>query len=226
MRQFLKDWAANAQRALLAREAGPKYPLPCDTCGHELLEENRDFVYRCFDCYDPAQECKTCAVTFHRRSPFHRMEEWDPRRGFWQRRSLGELGLVINLGHLHGQSCPLNRKPRPMTIVHAQGVHPYAVRFCYCTDKETGCTTPEPVQLIKFGLWPGSWDIPQTAYTLSMMREHHVLSLQSQISSHDYFTYLRRLTDNVCPDTVTVSRPYMSFLPSSDYAARIGTGNS
>ncbi|KAI0708129.1 hypothetical protein C8T65DRAFT_708633 [Cerioporus squamosus] len=189
MKQFLGDWASKAQRAVLAREAGPKYPIPCETCGKQLREEADDFVYRCFDCYDPAYECKSCALTFHRRNPFHRLEEWQARRGFWDRLSLGDIGYVVNLGHPHGQPCPLNRKPRPMTVVHGHGIHPYSIRFCYCTDAATGTSTPEPVQLIRFGLWPGS--------------DHHLLSLQSQISSHDFFAYLRRQTDNVCPDNVT-----------------------
>ncbi len=200
--------------------------MACDTCGKEFRADSNDFVYRCFDCHDPAYECQGCALTFHRRNPFHRMEEWDPRRGFWERRSLGELGYVINLGHPHGHGCPLNRKPRPMTIVHGHGVHPYAVRFCYCTDKATGSCTPEPVQLIKYGLWPGSWDTPHSAFTISMMRDHHLLSLQAQISSHDFYAYLRRLTDNVCPENVTVSATSQSYESFLTMAFRTDTGSS
>ncbi len=205
MRQFLMKWAASAQRAYLAREAGPVYPIPCADCGQIFTEDLNESVYRCFDCYDANHQCKSCAITTHQKNPLHRVEAWDPRVRFWSRQSLGELGLVINLRHTNGESCPLNKSTRSMTLVHDHGVHPYEVRFCRCTDLATGEQMPEPSQLIRFGFWPASWDIPSSAFSLSALRDHHLLSLQAQISAHDYMAYLRRTTDNVCPHKVPVS---------------------
>ncbi|KAI0684999.1 hypothetical protein C8T65DRAFT_712839 [Cerioporus squamosus] len=87
-----------------------------------------------------------------------------------------------------------------MTIVHGHGVGTYQVRLCLCPQPGTLRKTPEPLQLIACGLWPSSWTQPLSAYTLSGLRDYHLLTLQSKISAHDYFAYLRRTTDNVCPE--------------------------
>ena len=63
----------------------------------------------------------------------------------------------------------------------------------------------EATQLLQMGLYPASWKRPRTAFTLHVLRSYHLLSLQSQISALDYFTYLKRTTDNVAPDSVPVS---------------------
>ncbi|EJF55967.1 hypothetical protein DICSQDRAFT_150671 [Dichomitus squalens LYAD-421 SS1] len=89
-----------------------------------------------------------------------------------------------------------------MTIVHDHGIHEYPVRFCPCLDPETDEPVPEPIQLIHFGLWPGTWKRPESAYTISGLRDHQLLGLQAQMSTHDYFEYLRRTTDMVCPEDV------------------------
>ena len=97
-----------------------------------------------------------------------------------------------------------------MTIVHGQGIGEFAVRFCRCyhisgsTDGRT--TRPEePLQLVLDGLWPGTWTQPATAFTVSGLRDHQLLTLQSHISTYDYHHYLRRTTDNVCMEDVPVS---------------------
>ncbi|RDX46393.1 hypothetical protein OH76DRAFT_1356133 [Lentinus brumalis] len=89
-----------------------------------------------------------------------------------------------------------------MTIVHDHGIHEYQVRFCLCPQETTLLKIPEPLQLIHAGLWPGSWSLPSSAYTISVLRDHHLLSLQSQISAFDYVGYLERLTDNVVSDDI------------------------
>ena len=73
-----------------------------------------------------------------------------------------------------------------MTIVHGQGVDVVQVRFCLCMNtsgerKGQPKQPPEPIQLIHYGLWPATWKIPQTAFTIGGLRAHHLLSLQSNI---------------------------------------------
>ena len=211
MREFLVGWASRVQNSLLERAAGPGYPFACPSC-KTLLDQGRgDHAFRCSDCYDPSIQCARCVVTNHYHNPFHRIEDWDPQKKFWIRRSLGTLTentkLSLNLGH-DGQPCPTTvREPRPMTIVHDHGIHPYNVVFCRCVDMKTQQPTPEPLQLIRFGLWPGSWVRPETAFSLSCLRDHQLLSLQSAISTEDYVEYLKRTMDNVCADDVPVCSP-------------------
>ena len=183
-----------------------------------VLLSSGERVYRCFDCFDSALECQSCAVRSHQRNPFHRYDVWDPALGFWGRKSLGELDgqkLVLNLGHGGGLPCPIGdiSVTRPMVVVHAHGIHRFDVRFCRCTDAKTGEQVPAAIQLIRAGFWPGSWDRPETAYTISGLRDHQLLSFQSQLSTHDYVQYLVRLTDNVCPDDVPVCQSPLPRAP-------------
>ncbi|OBZ69799.1 hypothetical protein A0H81_10541 [Grifola frondosa] len=205
MTQFLKDWAVRALGTWLEGEAGPT-PPQCPSCG--LSEATPATMYRCFDCYHPPTVCLACIVRDHQHNPFHRVEEWDSSKRFWRRRMLGDLGLVIFLGH-DGGKCPRSSsEPRHMTIVHNHGVDTMSVHFCACLSQGNVTPTPQPLQLLQFGLFPGSWEQPMTAFVVDMLRDFHLLSLQSQINAHDYYTFLRRSTNNVFPETVPVSCAY------------------
>ena len=213
------EHAKDALAAILAREAGPGLEVTCHTCSLELgphaaaaptrpqTKDGRVHVYRCFDCFEPEYFCAGCVTTFHRHNPFYRVEEWDWEKRFWERRSLGDLGLRIHLGHENGGCCPIQLNTRNMTIVHEHGIGTFPVAFCACRDVETGALSKgeEPIQLISHGLWPASWKKPMTVFTLGALRSHHLLSLQAQISVQDYMTYLTRMTDNVSPENVPVS---------------------
>lgn len=156
-------------------------------------------MYRCKDCFHGVYLCKTCCIRAHTMNPLHFVEEWDSRRGFWMKTTLGTLGLVINLGH-GGDQCEITTDGyRRMTIVSARGIQEVKMRFCRHERTE------ECLQLIEAGFWPGSWKRPLTAMTLECMHEYQILSAQAQVSAMDYYMYLRRLTDNVCPDDVAVS---------------------
>ena len=65
--------------------------------------------------------------------------------------------------------------------------------------------TSEPLQLVEMGLYPASWKQPRTAYTITLLESYHLLSLQTHCSAEDFYTYLRRKTDNVAPKAVPVS---------------------
>ncbi|TBU36730.1 hypothetical protein BD309DRAFT_1068674 [Dichomitus squalens] len=51
---------------------------------------------------------------------------------------------------------------------------------------------PEPVQLLRFGLFPGTWLRPSTVYTINGLRDYHLLSLQCQITG--YLRYKGRVS--------------------------------
>ncbi|TCD62264.1 hypothetical protein EIP91_007122 [Steccherinum ochraceum] len=54
--------------------------------------------------------------------------------------------------------------------------------------------------LIDNGFWPGSWTIPQTAFTFGVMDMHEQMTRQAQMSTLDFWEYLRRRTDIVRQD--------------------------
>ncbi|PSS00733.1 hypothetical protein PHLCEN_2v4114 [Hermanssonia centrifuga] len=125
--------------------------------------------------------------------------EWDAEHQFWVRRSLGHLGMVLELGH-GGARCPKTlATTRKMTVVHEHGVWPMNVRFCGCPEGD-GAPNPDAYQLLGAGLWPASWKQPLTAFSMSVMREFHLLSVQANTNAYDYFRYLQRTTDNITPD--------------------------
>ena len=116
--------------------------------------------------------------------------------------------IKLDLGHPLGVQCPFGHvrpKARIVTIVHDHGIHDYPVNFCACPESLTDQAMPDALQLIRHGLWPGSWRKPLTAFTVSVLRDHQLLSLQAQMSTHDYFEYLRRTTNMVSPEDASVS---------------------
>ncbi|KAI1785018.1 hypothetical protein LXA43DRAFT_976457 [Ganoderma leucocontextum] len=90
-----------------------------------------------------------------------------------------------------------------MTIVHDHGIIEMKVRFCDCIAEGGRFPIPVPMQLLRFGLFPGTWKEPRTAFTINGLRDYHLLSVQCQITGIDFTTYLQRCTDNVLSKDVT-----------------------
>ncbi len=220
MNTFL-EWAPRAQRALFEREVGPQVPFLCPHRADEAhlapqvehrpplesqpTREDIQQVYRCFDCYNSTPMCEACLVHKHIDNPFHRIEVWDINLELWRRESLGSLqSFALNLGHA-GKACPSQTRLRPMTIVHEHGIASMRVRFCACLPVGERHVEPDPLQLLRYGLFPGTWKQPDTAYTTNGLRDYHLLSLQCQLTALDYMVYLRRCTDNVIIEETSVS---------------------
>ena len=150
---------------------------------------------------------------------------WTDAASFWKRMSLGQLdAFVLNLGHA-GEECPAQDYVRRMTIVHEHGIIEMKVRFCNCVAKGDKFRMPEPMQLLRFGLFPGTWKEPHTAFTINGLRDYHLLSVQCQITGIDFATYLQRSTDNVLSKDVTVSALKLVDMLCTYVLIRNGTGS-
>ncbi|KAI1785585.1 hypothetical protein LXA43DRAFT_899423 [Ganoderma leucocontextum] len=194
--------APQAQRAMFVRDAGPLNPIKCPPPHCQELPKGKP-AYRCVDCYHAPVVCEDCIVRDHLHNPFHRIEVWSDAMSFWERMSLSQLdGFVLNLGHA-GEKCPSQDGLRTMTIVHEHGIIKMKVRLCDCIPKGDKFPIPEPIQLLHFGLFPGTWKAPRTAFTINGLRDYHLLSVQCQITGIDFATYLQRCTDNVLSKDVT-----------------------
>ncbi|KAI0713022.1 hypothetical protein C8T65DRAFT_695089 [Cerioporus squamosus] len=210
LQTFLR-WAPTAQRALFVREAPPPLPHQCPSPHHlaasaatstSKVNLGDASLFRCFDCYHAQVVCRPCIVLEHVQNPFHRVEACNSSLRFWERQSLGSLGdFVINLGH-GGEPCSRQWNERQMTITHEHGIVPMKVRFCACPTGDDRKPVPDSIQLLRFGLFPGTWTEPRSAYTITGLRDYDLLSAQCQISTWDFSAYLRRSTDNVAPDSV------------------------
>ncbi|ETW79409.1 hypothetical protein HETIRDRAFT_322626 [Heterobasidion irregulare TC 32-1] len=201
MTQFMDEWAPLAFCELLAVEAPPP-DMRCSRCpqgsGHA---RSPLVVYRCVECLRTHQYCQSCMISTHESMPFHRIEQWTDEKGFWEKKCLADLGLRLHLGH-DSQKCPIAiNGPREMTIVHEHGISIILIHFCECLHHHTSLATPDSLQLLRCGLFPGSWEKPRTAFTVQVLKSFHLLALQSQITAHDFMRYLRRKTDNVFPDS-------------------------
>ncbi|OCH85647.1 hypothetical protein OBBRIDRAFT_807358 [Obba rivulosa] len=206
--QFVMYWAKRALDTWLEREQAPS-GAGCEACGTVLACERdksdqgdgSQAAYRCMDCFLPRLFCKECVIATHVHNPFHRIEGWNGRQGFWERRSLGQLGMTVNLGH-GGKKCPVALpEVHRMVVVHTHGIDEVGVHFCVCMMDELE-DTPHALQLIAHGMWPGSWEKSMTAFTIEVLKDFHLLSLQSQMMAQDFYQYLRRQTDNIDPRSV------------------------
>ncbi|KAI0705770.1 hypothetical protein C8T65DRAFT_577516, partial [Cerioporus squamosus] len=79
-----------------------------------------------------------------------------------------------------------------ITVLHEHGLVDIPFVFCICDTASV-----EPGQLLAAGLWPATWDTPETATTLTTLETFHNLSMQAQVNIHDYLEHLKRMTDGV-----------------------------
>lgn len=107
----------------------------------------------------------------------------------FNRTSLLELGLVIQLGHRIGEPCA-NAQLRKLTVLDTNGLHTVAVRFCDCQLEH-----PHRRQLMRVRWWPATPSDPQTVFTFNLLREFQYQNLQGHITAYDFYQSLEFLTD-------------------------------
>ncbi|KAI0711729.1 hypothetical protein C8Q76DRAFT_623155 [Earliella scabrosa] len=185
----------------------PKEGDACYYCLTRLTQATADQPrYKCRDCYPMPSLCSLCATKIHTMAPFHRILRWNVQLGIWDKVTATDLGVRLYAGH-GGRPCPrISRAPRLMCAVHSRGVMKIPVSFCECASEVltaqrqvSRLRVSEPIQLLRLGLYPASWSTPRTFFTLGVMQEYHLLSLQGNMSAQDFYTSLARMTDNVAP---------------------------
>lgn len=191
--------------ALLDSERGPDLStFVCPQCRVQPRPTSPNPVYRCNQCFHRPIKCGDCTIEDHRLHPLHTLQQWSAEKPFWCRYTLYELGHVLYLGH-GGRPCSnIAREPRNVVVVHGDGVDTMRLGFCGCPVSRDGREV-DSQQLIRHGFWPGSWHIPLTVYTLDVLDKFSILSHQAHTNAQDFFGFLKRLTDNVAPESVAVS---------------------
>jgi len=119
---------------------------------------------------------------------------------FFQRSSLKDLGLRVQLGHPPGRFCP-TKEPghKNFCVVDTSGIYSVAVDFCRCTD------VPHRTQLLRIGWWPATPLEPQTCATMSVLRHFHLLNLQGKVTGYSFYRTLEYQTDNTGLNIPSVS---------------------
>ena len=114
----------------------------------------------------------------------------------WQRISLRDLGLVLQLGH-GGENCPnsnVKRDAIAMTVLDCNGVHDVTVMFCNC-GLVFGMEATEVNQLIRIGWYPATKEAPRTVATFNVLDEYDTITCEGKISGYHFYKSLVRLTD-------------------------------
>lgn len=183
------------QEAIIEMEFDPLVMTPCE-CGKSIRE------YRCYDCGRLDVLCKGCLKDKHLFSPFHWAEQWTG--SYFKRVELKDIGLVIRLGH-RGKRCNsvAEDNTRDFSVTHVNGIHKCCIAFCGCGEKES-----EVIQLIRYGLFPGSVRLPQIAFTHIVLRNFHVHTTVSKKSGFDYIESLRKLSNNYVSTAVSCLKCY------------------
>ncbi|KAJ6548887.1 hypothetical protein B0H19DRAFT_1032024 [Mycena capillaripes] len=132
----------------------------------------------------------------HERNPLHRIEKWNKDEGCFDRVSLMALGLHFYLAReLHpDRMCPSPRRAagtKTFVVIDTYGLHEVDLYYCGC-----GKGSSLSDQLLQMKWLPASGKQPRTAATFNVLRNYHVLSLESKCSMGEFYNSLARQTNN------------------------------
>lgn len=86
-----------------------------------------------------------------------------------------------------------------ITVIDRSGVHEIGVRWCCCRE-----APGRDIQLMMAGLFPATIREPKTAFTFQVLGDFHLDNLECKTTPSQYFSRLRRLTNDEFPSTVPV----------------------
>jgi len=110
---------------------------------------------------------------------------------FFQRITLRDLGLHVQLGHAFGESCPTWLAANAtFHVIHSNGIHHVAINQCRCHG------IPLYKQLLRIGWWPATPLNPRSAATFEVLRHFHLLNLQGKVTGYSFYQTLVYQTDN------------------------------
>lgn len=135
-----------------------------------------------------------------------RLTRWQRWTGeFFEKTSLQELGLRVQLLHPPGKRCTWSEKaPAKFVVLHTTGIHRVSVDFCGCVLHGKP-KVERRVQLMRTAWWPASTIDPQTCATFALLKDFHLLSLQGKLSVFDYYHALELKSNSSGTEKVPVS---------------------
>ncbi|KAJ7315783.1 hypothetical protein DFH08DRAFT_917665 [Mycena albidolilacea] len=184
-------WAEHQDEYLdeMLRLEGRGYASIYSTCG-QCGKPNPRFRCAQQTCLGLALYCQACVVARHAVLPTHWIQEWNGN--FFERRSLKELNLVVQLGHPPGSGCQNPVKAtKNFVVIDVTGIHYVDLNFCDCDSR-----IERRQQLMRACLWPATARDPQTCATFAVVRLFQILNCQGKVSAHDFLRSLELLTNN------------------------------
>ncbi|KAG1736656.1 uncharacterized protein EDB91DRAFT_1249957 [Suillus paluster] len=148
-------------------------------------------VFRCCDCFGMRMLCNQCVLHSHMSNPLHRIDMWS--NSYFQRTSLKQIGLRMQLGHNPGEIC---YNPHPSTrddfiVIDVHGIHEIALNFCGCASSQVRYK-----QLLHACWYPATTSEPHTAVTFCLLEHFHLLSFESKVSTYEFYHSLVRQNNN------------------------------
>ncbi|KAK7013626.1 hypothetical protein VNI00_019462 [Paramarasmius palmivorus] len=179
----MADWRPLARPfldELMLREGRPdQHRDVCFSC-----QVSSTTLYRCKDCIAPHLYCKACIVSHHKERPFDRIERWNGN--YFERTSLQDLGLVVQLGHDDGSPCVLRVMARKgFVVVDVDSIQEVSIAYCGCRSEEA--VGQKWQQLMRRELYPGSVEDPYTVFTFRVLALFHALTLKGKINLYDFY---------------------------------------
>ncbi|KAJ7141036.1 hypothetical protein C8R44DRAFT_604776, partial [Mycena epipterygia] len=167
---------------------------PQCVCGHPHCKRGLAEV-RCKDCDGCEGLAVECVVREHGRNPLHRLEKWNWDESCYEDVSLKTLGLRFYLGrelHPH-RECPRPKRApgKNFVVIDCKGLHDVDLYFCDCGRGPSFST-----QLLRIKWLPSTGNLPRTASTFNVLRQYHLLSLESKCSMGEFYNSLARQTNN------------------------------
>ncbi|KAG5635682.1 hypothetical protein H0H81_010420 [Sphagnurus paluster] len=172
---------------LLRMEGPADQPLSCNRCAKE--HSSKSLLFRCSDCTKTILFCSDCMIIDHRLRPLRQIKQWNGT--YFEATTLQQLGLIVQVGHLHSENCPMPFKVPDFTVLDVNGIHHIHLQFCTCPE-----AMPRHVQLLHYRLFPATTIYPQTAATFNILHYFQLLSFMSKVSANKFYYTLVRLTDN------------------------------
>ncbi|KAF7797238.1 hypothetical protein EIP86_008430 [Pleurotus ostreatoroseus] len=160
---------------------------PCGVGERCVVCEKEPSVAKCDDCDIDETLCMSCMLKRHRRNPLHFIKVW--QGGFFVKKTLFELGLVVSLGH-RGRTVCLKSVSRTLVIIHTNGIHKVNASFCDCQT-----SLEHRVQLMRQQWWPATSTDPRTCATFDVLRLFQHMNLQGHINAYDFYRSLENMTD-------------------------------
>lgn len=183
--------------------------VKCQYCstGHALN------YYRCLDCFGSYVLCPTCIKRTHfpYGDPFHRIEKLIRAandQSYFERSTLSdpEIGGALYCGH-GGLPCPFHTQQQSglVRVLDANGIFIYRVFQCLCTPKDYPDGIPPAIQFLQMALFPATYEKVQTAFTFKVLKLAQLHRFSGKESVWDFYTVMRRWTNNIDPKAVPVS---------------------
>ncbi|KAF8444074.1 hypothetical protein L210DRAFT_3611327 [Boletus edulis BED1] len=189
---------------MLRLEGRGGYSGGCALCSKTGSES----MFACNNCFGGEQLCRACILASHARHPLHIIKKWNGT--YYESTTLKDIGLRVQLGHSPSSTCcnPERAFNDSFTIIDTTGIQAVSLDFCNCEE-----ALSHSQQLLCVSWFPATSTRPQTAATFRVLRQFHIISLESKISAYEYYNSLARLIDNT--GLVDIKNRYEAFLRMS-----------